>query len=103
MAGLQGRVLGGYQLAAQLSSGGVAEVYRATPTQPGGREAIVKVIYPEFARQGGFRSRFDQVVQIARRLNHPHILPLVASGEQNGYLYIVTPFVAAGTLRDWIA
>ncbi|HEV2236116.1 MAG TPA: serine/threonine-protein kinase, partial [Ktedonobacterales bacterium] len=102
MAGLQGRALGGYQLTAQLSSGGVAEVYRATPTQAGGREAIVKVIYPEFARQNGFRARFDQIVQIGRRLNHPHILPLLASGEQNGYLYIVTPFVAAGTLKDWI-
>jgi hypothetical protein len=102
MAGLQGRVLGGYQLAAQLSSGGVAEVYRATPTQPGAREAVIKVIYPEFARQSGFRARFDQIVQIGRRLNHPHILPLLASGEQNGYLYIVTPFVAAGTLKDWI-
>jgi hypothetical protein len=102
MAGLQGRVLGGYQLVTQLSSGGVAEVYRATPTQPGGREAVVKVIYPEFARQSGFRARFEQIVQVARRLNHPHILPLLASGEQGGYLYIVTPFVAAGTLKDWI-
>jgi hypothetical protein len=102
MAGLQGRSLGGYQLVAQLSSGGVAEVYRATPTQPGGREAIVKVIYPEFARQTGFRARFEQIVQVAKRLNHPHILPLLASGEQSGYLYIVTPFVAAGTLKDWI-
>ena len=102
MAGLQGGVIGGYQLTDQLSSGGVAEVYRARPTQPGGREAVVKVIYPEFARQPGFRARFDQVVQMASRLDHPHILPLLGSGEQTGYLYLITPFVAAGNLRDWI-
>lgn len=102
MAGLQGRVIGGYQLADQLSSGGIAEVYRARPTTPGGREAVVKVIYPEFVQQPGFRARFDQIVQTAGRLSHPHILPLLGSGEQNGYLYLVTPFVAAGTLRDWL-
>jgi hypothetical protein len=102
MGGLQGRVIGGYRLADQLTSGGIAEVYRAQPTAPGGREAVVKIIYPEFVGQPGFRARFDQIVQMARRLNHPHILPLLGSGDQNGYLYLVTPYVAAGTLRDWL-
>jgi hypothetical protein len=102
MAGLQGRVLGGYQLADQIGGGGIAEVYRGHPTLPGGREVVVKIIYPEFVQQPGFRPRFDQIVQAASRLSHPHILPLLASGEQNGYLYLVTPYVAAGTLRDWL-
>lgn len=103
MAGLQGRVIGGYQLADQLNGGGIAEVYRARPATPHGREVVVKVIYPEFVQQPGFRARFEQIVKNATRLSHPHILPLVASGEQNGYLYIITPYVAAGTLRDWLA
>lgn len=102
MGGLQGRVIGGYRLADQLTSGGIAEVYRAQPTAPGGREAVVKIIYPEFVGQPGFRARFDQIVQTAQRLSHPHILPLLGSGEQNGYLYLITPYVAAGTLRDWL-
>jgi hypothetical protein len=102
MGGLQGRVIGGYRLADQLTSAGIAEVYRAQPTAPGGREAVVKIIYPEFVGQPGFRARFDQFVQTARRLSHPHILPLLDSGEQNGYLYLITPYVAAGTLRYWL-
>lgn len=104
MAGLQGRVFGGYQLAEQLSSAGIAEVYRARPSKPGGREAVVKVVYPEFARQPGFLPHFRNIVQTAGRLaSHPHILPLLASGEESGYLYLITPYVAGGTLKDWLA
>lgn len=103
MAGLQGRTFGGYELANQLGSGGIAEVYRTQPSRGGGRAMAVKIIYPEFAQQPGFKARFDHIVQAASRLNHPHILPLVASGEQNGYLYLVFPFVEGGTFREWLA
>ena len=104
MAGLQGKIFSGYQLAEQVNGGGIAEVYRAHPKNPGGREAIVKVIHPEFAQQKGFLPHFREIVKLSTRLaNHPHILPLLASGEEGGYLYLVTPYVAAGTLKDWIA
>lgn len=103
MAGLQGRVFGGYQLTEQLNGGGIAEVYRGRHAKTGGREVVVKVIYPEFARQPGFIPHFRQIVQMSGKLaNHPHVLPLLASGEEGGYLYLVTPYVAAGTLRDWL-
>lgn len=104
MAGLQGRTLGGYQLTEQIASAGIAEVYRALPLGANGREVVIKVIYPEFARYPSFLPNFQQIVQTAARIaNHPHILPVVASGEENGYLYLATPWVAEGTLRDWIA
>jgi protein kinase-like protein/BACON domain-containing protein len=104
MAGLQGRTLGGYQLTEQIASAGIAEVYRALPQGGNGREVVIKVIYPEFARYPSFLPNFQQIVQTAARIaNHPHILPVVASGEDNGYLYLATPWVAEGTLRDWIA
>lgn len=104
MAGLQGRVLGGFQLTEQLGGGGgIADVYRARPAATTGREVVVKVLYPEFAQHSGFAARFRQIVQNAGRLaTHPHILPLVASGEEGGYLYLVTPYVAAGSLKDWL-
>lgn len=103
MAGLQGRAFGGYKLTEQLRGGVIADVYRAHPVSSGGRDVAVKVIYPEFARQPGFLSHFRQIVQMSARLaSHPHILPLIASGEENGYLYMVTPYVGGGTLRDWI-
>ena len=104
MAGLQGRVFGGYQLADQLGGGGIAEVYHGLPQRPGGREVAVKIIYPEFARQPGFLSNFQRIAQMSSRLaTHPHILPLIASGEENGYLYLATPYVAAGSLKEWLA
>lgn len=102
MAGLQGRAFGGFQLVEQLPAGGIADVYRGRPAKPGGRDVVVKVVYPEFARQPGFLPRFRHIVQMSGQLaSHPHILPLLAHGEDAGYLYLVTPFVEAGTLRDW--
>src|SRR5262245_48162510 len=103
MAGLQGRVFGGYRLAEQMASGGIAEVYRAQAVTSGGREVVVKIIYPEFARHPTFQSNYRNIVQMAAKLvNHPHILPVIASGEEGGYLYLITPYVAQGTLRDWL-
>src|SRR5260370_16003500 len=104
MAGLQGRVLGGFQLGERLTGGGISDVYRGRAAKGAGRAVVVKVIYPEFAQQPGFQTRFRQIIQLSGRLaNHPHILPLVASGEEGGYLYLVTPYVNAGTLQDLLA
>lgn len=102
MAGLRGRAFAGYKLGAPLGGGGIAEVYRAQPDTPGGREVAVKIIYPEFAQLPTLRARFDQIVRDGRKLDHPHILPVLDAGEQGGYLYLVTPYVAAGSLREWL-
>src|SRR5579859_918594 len=103
MAGLRGRTFGGYELVEQLPGGGIADVYRGRPTKAGGRDVVVKVIYPEFAHQPGFLPHFRQIVANSGKLaSHPHVLPLLASGEDSGYLYLVIPYVAGGTLRDWM-
>ena len=103
MGELQGRIFGGYQLLDEIGSGGVAEVYRARQTSGGGRDVVVKVIFQEFARQPGFARNFAYVTEASARLaSHPHILPLVAHGEEGEYLYLVTPYVQAGTLADWV-
>jgi hypothetical protein len=95
--------LGGYQLSELIGSGGIAEVYRGRAMRGGGREVAIKVIYPEFARQPGFLPNFRRIVDMTAKLaSHPHILPLLASGEDNGYLYLITPYVSGGTLRDWL-
>lgn len=103
MAGLQGRDFGGYELTAPLGSSGICDVYRARPVRTAGREAVVKIVHPDLARQPGFLPTFRRVAQMAGRLaSHPHILPLLASGEEAGYLYLISPLVADGTLKDWI-
>lgn len=102
MAGLQGKVFGEYQLADQIGSGAIAEVYRARP-RAGGRDVAVKVVYPEFAQQPSFAPNFAKIQEMAQRLaNHPHILPVLAANFQSGYAYLVTPLVQAGSLRDWL-
>ncbi len=103
MSELLNRTIGGYQLLEPIGGGGVAEVYRARQTSGGAREVAIKVIFPEFARQPGVAANFAQITRAATQLaNHPHILPVIGSGEDHEYLYLVTPFVKEGTLADWL-
>lgn len=103
MGELQGRIFGGYQLQEEIGSGGIAEVYRARQASGAGRDVVVKVIFKEFARQPGFARNLAYVTEASTRLaSHPHILPLVAHGEEGEYIYLVTPYVKEGTLAQWI-
>jgi serine/threonine-protein kinase len=64
-----------------------------------GRPVAVKVLHPEIAAGIG-TERFLREIQIAARLQHPHILPLYDSGTAGGFLYYVMPFVEGESLRD---
>lgn len=100
---LQGRSFGGYQLGEQIGEGGVGEVYRARHSAAPG-EVAVKVIFREFARQPGFAQTFAAVTQASTRLaKHAHVLPLIASGVEDEYYYLVSPYVREGSLAQWIA
>ena len=63
------------------------------------RKVAVKVLRPELAATLG-SERFAREIAVAARLQHPHILGLLDSGEVNGFFYYVMPFVAGETLRD---
>jgi serine/threonine-protein kinase len=63
------------------------------------RPVAVKVLRPELGATLG-SERFLREIQIAARLNHPHILALLDSGEAGGYLYYVMPLVEGESLRD---
>src|SRR6266581_3525670 len=62
------------------------------------RQVAIKVLRPEFAAALG-PERFLLEIETAARLNHPHILPLHDSGEADGLLYFVMPYVEGQTLR----
>ena len=62
------------------------------------RQVAVKVLRPELAASVG-AERFLQEITTAARFQHPHILPLLDSGEANGFLYYVMPFVEGHNLR----
>jgi serine/threonine-protein kinase len=63
-----------------------------------GRRVAVKVLSPELSSSMD-SDRFKREIQIAARLSHPHILPVFDSGEANGLLYYVMPFVEGESLR----
>jgi len=91
--------LGGrYRLTRELGRGGMATVYLAQDLKLG-RPVAIKVLRREIAAALG-AERFLREIEIAARLSHPHILPLHDSGEANGLLYYVMPFVEGESLRD---
>ena len=63
------------------------------------RKVAIKVLRQEFAASVG-AERFLREIGIAARLSHPHIVPLIDSGEADGSLYYVSPFIPGGSLRD---
>jgi len=90
-----------YAVERELGSGGMATVYLADDVKHR-RKVAVKVLRPELAAALG-PDRFLQEVQIAARLNHPHILPLHDSGEADGFLFYVMPHVTGESLRQKLA
>lgn len=86
-----------YAIERELGSGGMATVYLARDLKHE-REVAVKVLRAELAAAVG-SDRFLREIRITAQLNHPHILPLLDSGEADGLLYYVMPYVAGGSLR----
>jgi serine/threonine protein kinase len=86
-----------YAIEDLLGRGGMATVYLAQDVKHG-RRVAVKVLKPDLAAAVG-SERFLREIEIVARLTHPHILPLHDSGEADGLLYYVMPFVSGGSLR----
>jgi serine/threonine-protein kinase len=89
-----------YKVERVLGEGGMATVYLAQDLKYH-RSVAVKVMRPELASTLG-ADRFLREVEIAARLAHPHILPMYESGEAQGLLYYVMPYVEGETLRERI-
>ena len=89
---------GRYRVERELGAGGMATVYLADDVRHQRRVAI-KVLRPELAAALG-AERFVREIATTASLRHPHIVPLYDSGEGNGILYYVMPFVEGESLRD---
>jgi eukaryotic-like serine/threonine-protein kinase len=93
------RSLGGrYAIERELGHGGMAVVFLATDIRHNRRVAL-KVLLPDLAATVG-AERFTREIHIAAKLAHPHILTLFDSGEADGLLYYVMPYVEGESLRD---
>ena len=87
-----------YEVEREIGRGGMATVYLARDAKHG-RNVAVKVMRPDLAASLGSK-RFLREIEIAAKLQHPHILTLIDSGERDGFLYYVMPYVDGGSLRD---
>jgi serine/threonine-protein kinase len=87
-----------YAIERELGAGGMATVYLAEDLKHH-RRVAVKVLRPELAATLG-PERFVREIEIAAGLTHPHILPLHDSGEADGFLYYVMPYVEGESLRE---
>jgi serine/threonine-protein kinase len=86
-----------YRFDRELGAGGMATVYLAHDIKHE-RDVAIKVLHPDLgAALGG--ERFLSEIRTTARLQHPHILPLLDSGEADGLLYYVMPLVTGETLR----
>ncbi len=90
-----------YRLDRELGSGGMATVYLAEDLKHH-RKVAVKVLRPDLAVALG-ADRFLREIEVAARLQHPHILGVLDSGDAQGFFYYVMPYVEGETLRDRIA
>jgi serine/threonine-protein kinase len=81
-----------------LGSGGMGRVYLAQDTRHS-RQVAIKVLDPEYARALGTQ-RFVREIQIAARLTHPSIVPVHDSGDFDGQLFYVMPYIEGESLRQ---
>jgi serine/threonine protein kinase len=93
-----GSTFAGYRIDAEIGRGGMGVVYRARDLSLE-RPVALKLITPELASDEGFRKRFLKESRLAASLDHPHVLPVFAAGEEAGQLYLATRYVEGEDLR----
>jgi len=86
-----------YRLEGELGGGGMSKVFLAEEVALG-RKVVVKVLSSELAAEIS-TERFRREIQVSARLQHPHIVPVLASGETDGLPYYTMPFVEGESLR----
>lgn len=108
---LEGTHLGYYQLLHQIGSGGMGTVYLAQDTHLP-RQVAIKIVrtdgelYQSTETAEKIERLFQREVQTIARLNHPHILSVIDTGQAEvnhaSYTYLVMPYCPAGSLMEWL-
>src|SRR5258705_457893 len=89
---------GGYRIRDELGPGGMSRVFVAEETELG-RDIVVKVLPPELGAEINV-DRFRREIQVAARLQHPHLVPLLFAGSRDGLLYYTMPRIEGESLRS---
>jgi tRNA A-37 threonylcarbamoyl transferase component Bud32 len=93
-----GTIVAGFRVESLIGTGAMGAVYLADSAR--GEHVALKVLPPELARDERFRQRFLRESQLAASLEHPNIVPTIASGEEDGALYLAMAYVEGSDLRD---
>lgn len=93
-AGVQ---VGPYTVESLLGEGGMGRVYKASA--PDGAVAL-KIVKEEIAADETFRKRFIREAQVAQKIQHPHVLGVLETGEHEGIPWMSQPYVGGGSLED---
>jgi serine/threonine protein kinase/Tfp pilus assembly protein PilF len=95
---LAARLAPAYRLDAEIGRGGMATVYLAHDLRHD-RQVAIKVLRSDIAASVG-ADRFHREISLTAKFNHPHILPLLDSGEADDLLYYVMPYIEGVSLRE---
>jgi hypothetical protein len=95
---LIGTEIAGCRIEAVAGRGGMGVVYRATELRLD-RPVALKLIAAERAADPAFRERFEREARMAAAIDHPHVIPVYAAGDDDGHLYIVMRWVAGTDLQ----
>ena len=95
-----GKHIGNYHVVAELSSGAFGSVYLAQHELLAARSVAIKLLHSMHLGSEQERDRFLREAQFLEVLKHPHILPLIDLGIDNGVPYLVTEYAPNGSLRD---
>jgi serine/threonine-protein kinase len=93
-----GTEISGFRIEAEIGRGGMGVVYLAEQSSPR-RKVALKVLSPDLARDPAFRQRFTRESEAAASVEHPNVLPVYASGEADGILFIAMRYVEGEDLR----
>ncbi len=98
---LQTAVGDAYRIEKELGGGGMSRVFLAEEVRLG-RKVVIKLLPPEMSA-GVNVERFEREIQLAAKLQHPHIVPLLTAGASGDLLYYVMPFIEGESLRAKLA
>lgn len=96
---MSAKTVGRYQLLGEIGRGSMATVYRALDPNSN-REVAIKVLPREMMHNPDFQDRFKREIRMISSLEHPSIVPVYDSGEDDGQLYFVMRYMVGGSLDD---
>ncbi len=95
---LQSIFIDSYVIDRELTGGGMSRLFIATDAELQ-RKVVIKILPPELTSEM-MAARFKRESEVTARLQHPHILPVIAAGTRDGLLYYIMPYIEGESLRD---